>query len=109
MSTPSIRPRRDFDPNPDLHPRLKSLIRYRYKYRNQYNNRYILVYSVIEQNDINDPNDKGVSKSKAIWTMYDDDDENFQEDHIDLSEDFYKMINEGKWEIEGNGVYVIVK
>jgi len=38
-----------------------------------------------------------------------DDDENFQEDHIDLSEDFYKMINEGKWEIEGNGVYVIVK
>ena len=33
----------------------------------------------------------------------------FQEDHVDLTEDFQKMLDEGYWEKEGNGEDVVVK
>jgi hypothetical protein len=86
---------------------LEKILRYQYKYRHPTSNRYILVYSIIEYSNINDPNDKGVSK--AIWAMYVDNDENFQEEHVDTSNDFHAMLDAGNWKKDGRGELVVVK
>jgi hypothetical protein len=89
------------------HSPLEKILRYQYKYRHPTNNRYILVYSVIDYSNINDPNDKGVSK--AYWSKYDDDDETFQEERVDMSDDFHKILLSGGWEKDGKGEFVVVK
>jgi hypothetical protein len=70
------------------------LIRRQYRYESPRSDRYILAY-------FESPN--GISK--AIWSLFDyGSDEDMQgEEHIDLSEDFDRMILSEDWDRIGSG------
>ena len=90
------------------------VFRYQYKYRHPANNRYILVYFEPDYDDQSNKSPKiskygtpVAGKSDAVWALFDDDDEDFQEEHVDDGEDFQKMIDSEDWQTDGEEIVVV--